>query len=600
MTYPSRDRSGSPTPGRQKYGRVPRRMLACGLLFSLALASGCFEKTSAPAPSEASFGVIKEVAPEALSWDAQIIYSHLVLTEALDKGDMETALAEAEELVKKAPAPEVYIQLSILYERSREPEKALEAISQGAGKYPDNFALHMVWTELLEQHGRQDQALGVIKSFAQQYDKLDAPTHAARLNELGSVRQYTLYLLLNSRRFDEASAYLSGIPQDERTPTLEYYEVVLLRNQGKQQLANSKLLELVKNYPEFTDGWLTLATDMERTGNYKRAVDFYNKALESNPVTEIYLRMLNAQIRSGDVTGAQNQVIASPFSAEVKTQAAVMFMDSKEYKAARAILLTLQNDPYAADDAAMYLGMISYDTGENVDEALGRLQDISPDAANRSRMMYLKALLYIRADDYASAFEAARALRDEYPENRDHWAFLAELANVSKNYKEAEIISREALEEWPEDTSLMYSMAMSLSFQKLNNQAIQVFEDILLLDETNLMAMNALAYTLAEEKRDLPRALALVQRALSREPDNSSILDTLAWVYYQMGNHQDAWKTINRSVAKGVQDAIIWDHYGDIALALNDKSAARMGYAKALELEAENSADIKKKLRNLD
>lgn len=577
---------------------VYKRIIFCALFCALLAAAvpGCAPSSAPPAPPPPQAEERRQVL---LSVDAQIALNHLIMREALDKGDGESAMNALNTLMKLAPAPELYTQKALLLNQAGSVDAAVDSIRQGALKYPDNYNLQMIWAELLQQAGRTEQALGVLGSALARYASMNAAQRRERQDELDNIRQFTVYILLNSRRFDAAEKYLQAVPEREFTPTLLFYEVVLLRNQGKKREGTIKLYELVKNHPDFTDGWLTLAADMEKKGDYRSAVRFYNKALELAPVTEIYLRMLGAQIKSGDIRGAQSQVLSSPFSTEVKIRAAIIFMDAKEYTAARGILLTLQHDPFSADDVAMYLAMVAYDTGKNVKEALGRLRDISADAPNRPRMMYLKALLHIKDNDYPAALEASKTLRDEYPENKDHWAFLAELANVSKNYKLAESVSREALEEWPEDTSIMYSLAMSLALQKKSGPAIQLLDDILLLEEGNVMAMNSLAYTLAEEKRELRRALGLARKALARQPENSSIMDTLAWVYYQLGNHSEAWKLIKKCVVKGVDDAVIWEHYGDIAIAVGDSTRARTGYLRALELEPENKAEIRKKLRNL-
>lgn len=595
--YPNSSSAGGALAASNKLPRSILRALCCVFIAAALLGGAC--SGTAPQQPEAPPKEPLPTPKAELSPEAQIAFNHLSLGEALDKGDNDTAMAALDQLIAMAPSPELYMQRAILYDQAQQRDKAITAAREGAHKYPGDYALHVVWAELLDQSGKADAALAILASFEKRYKAMPRAEQKTRISEIGSLRQFTTYILLNARRFDEASAYIKAVPQNEITPTLLFYEVVLLRNQGQQKLANTKLYELLKNHPDYTDGWLTLASDMEKAGNYKSAVRFYNKALEISPVTEIYLRMLSSRIKSGDAAGAQAQVISSPFSSEVKIQAALLFMDAKEYKSARAILLTLQSDIFAADDVALYLAMISYDTGENVQESLERLQDISPDARNRARMMYLKALLHIRADSYPSALESARALRDEYPENKDHWAFLAELYNVTKNYKQAESVTREALEQWPEDVSLMYSQAMSLSSQKKNSQAIQLLEDILLLDESNNLATNALAYTLAEERRDLNKALLLARKALSRDPENTSIMDTLAWVYYQMGSYDEAWANIRLCVSKGVEDPIIWDHYGDIAMARDDKEAARTGYTRALLHKPENKAEIRKKLGKL-
>ena len=190
-------------------------------------------------------------------------------------------------------------------------------------------------------------------------------------------------------------------------------------------------------------------------------------------------------------------------------------------------------------------------------------------------------------------------LRDEYPDDKNYWSFLADRANSRKQYPLAEQVSREGLEQWPDEVPLLYALAMSLSFQNRNPEAIPVLENILLLDENFVMALNALGYILAEEKRDLERALDLVNKALKQRPDDVNILDSLAWVYYQMRNYQEAWRIIKKCVATDVGEATIWEHYGDIALAVHNKSEASRGYAKALELDADNSTEIRNKLERL-
>lgn len=581
--------------GQRNIGRIILRSLLCALLCTTSCTLySCVGYSPKNQEFESTWSV------EDLSEDAQIAYNHLVLSEALDKGDMPTALLAVDELIRLAPSPDLYIQKALLLSQAERPEEAIASMRSGALEYPNDYSMHTILAELLEQDDRHNEALAVLDGCAARYKSMSPAERKEHQHEIDSLRQFGVYILLNSRRFNEAELRLKAIPAREKTATLLYYEIILLRNQGKERLAQAKLSELVKKYPNFTDGWLTLASDMEKKGNYKGAARFYNKALETSPVTEIYLRMLAAQIKAGDTAQAQSQVISSPFSSEVKIQAAIIFMEAQKYKASRAILLTLQNNIFAADDVTMYLGMIAYDTGEHVPECLERLRNISPDARNRARMMHLKALLHIKDNDYPSALKTATALRDEYPDNRDNWSLLAELANASKNYKLSESVSREALEQWPEDLALMYSLAMSLSGQKHNDQAIPILENILRLDESSIMGQNALAYTLALEKRELSRALMLARRALSGDPENASIIDTLAWVHYQIGNYDEAWKNIKMCVAQDIDDAVVWDHYGDIAKAVGDNAAARTGYTRALSLDHDNSSEIRKKLQSLE
>lgn len=56
--------------------------------------------------------------------------------------------------------------------------------------------------------------------------------------------------------------------------------------------------------------------------------------------------------------------------------------------------------------------------------------------------------------------------------------------------------------------------------------------------------LNYIGYTLAEENRDLPRALKLLNRAIELSPDTDYMLDSLAWAYYRSGEYAKAWDFI--------------------------------------------------------
>lgn len=104
-----------------------------------------------------------------------------------------------------------------------------------------------------------------------------------------------------------------------------------------------------------------------------------------------------------------------------------------------------------------------------------------------------------------------------------------------------------------------------------------------------------MGYTLAEENRDLPRALELIEKAVGIEPDNPYFLDSLAWVHYRMGDLDKAWEIIRQAVSQPVGDPVIWEHYGDIAAAMGKKAEAAAAYGKAIADNPAKAADIRRK-----
>jgi len=125
-------------------------------------------------------------------------------------------------------------------------------------------------------------------------------------------------------------------------------------------------------------------------------------------------------------------------------------------------------------------------------------------------------------------------------------------------------------------------------------------ESILKKEPDNFQALNYVGYTLAEENRDIERAIELLTKANALAPRQFYILDSLAWAHFRAGHLDQAWNLIREATQiDTTDDATVWEHYGDIALAKNIKSEAKNGYKRALAGNPANAADIRKKLESL-
>ena len=130
-------------------------------------------------------------------------------------------------------------------------------------------------------------------------------------------------------------------------------------------------------------------------------------------------------------------------------------------------------------------------------------------------------------------------------------------------------------------------------------QAIATMEKIIAAHPDHDQALNYVGYTLAELGKDLERALVLVQNALKIDPDNAYYLDSLAWVYFKQNKIKLAWEEIKKAVQFTPDDPTIWEHYGDIAKAVNKPELALRGYKKALEFKSKNAKVIKEKISTI-
>ncbi|MDQ3135535.1 MAG: tetratricopeptide repeat protein, partial [Acidobacteriota bacterium] len=123
---------------------------------------------------------------------------------------------------------------------------------------------------------------------------------------------------------------------------------------------------------------------------------------------------------------------------------------------------------------------------------------------------------------------------------------------------------------------------------------------ILTTDPNNATVLNNLGYFLTERNERLNEALEMVKRAVRVEPANASFLDSLGWVYFKLGQLDEAERHLSEAAKRNTRSATIQDHLGDVYQRRGKTADARAAWQKALSLSTEpaETARIKAKLSN--
>jgi tetratricopeptide (TPR) repeat protein len=79
--------------------------------------------------------------------------------------------------------------------------------------------------------------------------------------------------------------------------------------------------------------------------------------------------------------------------------------------------------------------------------------------------------------------------------------------------------------------------------------ALDKYGAVLDVDPDNLLALTSSA-SLRVLNNQLDQALSLAQHAVELAPDNPRAQDTLAWVYYRLGNYRTATEYLKKAVSK--------------------------------------------------
>ncbi len=107
-------------------------------------------------------------------------------------------------------------------------------------------------------------------------------------------------------------------------------------------------------------------------------------------------------------------------------------------------------------------------------------------------------------------------------------------------------------------------------------------------------ALNYLGYSWAERGVRLEDAVGLIRRALAVEPDNPAFLDSLGWCLFKMGLLAESDAVFERTV-QPAQDAVVWEHAGDVVNALGRPEDASRDWEEGLLLDPK-SRSLRKRL----
>jgi tetratricopeptide (TPR) repeat protein len=87
--------------------------------------------------------------------------------------------------------------------------------------------------------------------------------------------------------------------------------------------------------------------------------------------------------------------------------------------------------------------------------------------------------------------------------------------------------------------------------------------------------------------KDMDRALELARRARVALPQNSSVSDTLAWIYYKRSLYDSAAPLLQEAVQAQPDNATYHFHLAAVLSAQGKKSQAKTEMSRALKLNSE-------------
>jgi tetratricopeptide (TPR) repeat protein len=167
--------------------------------------------------------------------------------------------------------------------------------------------------------------------------------------------------------------------------------------------------------------------------------------------------------------------------------------------------------------------------------------------------------------------------------------------------------------------SLRYTL--SGVFTELNqiDKAADELKALLEKEPNNPGYNNDLGFIWADHDMNLPESEKLIRKAIDEDKklklknnpelppekvkENPSYLDSLGWVLFKQKKYKEALTHLSAATKEEPESVEIWDHLGDVHMALGEKADAVAAWKKGLELkgdskrEQQRKAEIEKKLK---
>jgi tetratricopeptide (TPR) repeat protein len=127
---------------------------------------------------------------------------------------------------------------------------------------------------------------------------------------------------------------------------------------------------------------------------------------------------------------------------------------------------------------------------------------------------------------------------------------------------------QKARETMPESGMVLTTLGLAFDHAGRTPEAKQIYEAALKLDPSNGVALNNLAFLLAEHNGDLDEALTKGTRAKQLMPNLAEVSDTLGWIYLIKNLSDDAVRIFQELVTNHPNQSTYRYH---LAMALNQK-----------------------------
>ena len=405
------------------------------------------------------------------------------------------------------------------------------------------------------------------KSYESLVTTLDRIEELDGKSEQISMEKFRAYLQLDNmeKAFSEIQSLVDEYPYDMRYRTV--LGDVYLSN-GRNDEALKVYQDILKEEPDYAPAMVSLASYYQKTGQdslYDMQID--SILVNENVDTKLKLDFMRQLIMKSEQTDRDSTKIIRLFetiltrkqpNADVPMLYAQYLITKKMEKESVPVLnKVLSLDPENKPARLQLLGYAIRDN--NLDEVIRVATPATVYNPDAMEFYYYLGLAHYQKDETDKALEVFNKGVQQINEKSDK--------NIASDF---------------------YSILGDLYHSReMKAEAYAAYDSSLVYNPNNINTLNNYAYYLSVERTNLDKAEEMSFITVKAEPENSTYLDTYAWILFEKGRYTEARIYIEQAMKNGGDSSqVIVEHCGDIYYKLGEKDKALELWKKALNIEA--------------
>jgi len=525
---------------RPQPGHTPGPELDAGLLYEILVAEIAYEGRNYAVAAAEYLKLAKSTA------DAR--FAENATRSAILDEDLETADAATKQWIELAPTDVRAREIALsIYVRSGREDEALQQLDELLRLYsPDTEKSITMLITLLTTEPDQIAVLNMLKRYTTQHP-----------DEIEVLYAYGYFAMRTSRPSIaiQAMDHVLKVQPDSERALVVKAQILLLENDVDGALAF--LDTAVDRLPDSVRLHLAYARALVRKEKFDEAWQQFHKASELDPD-----------------------------NLESKLAMGILSLELDRIDEARTILVPLTMREGVDQAARFYMGRLEVGQGK-IDEAVKWYRQVTEGEHYFDAQRQIAIALSKEGELDAARAQLHSIKNTTAAQQVELYIDESNFLTDADRSKEAYSVLTRALDEFVDNTKLLYQRAMvAVNLNRIDDLERDL-RRLLKIEPDNAHAWNALGYTIADRTTRYQEALRYIRRAMNLKPDDHFILDSYGWVQYRLKNYDTAITYLRRALDER-DDAEIAAHLGEVLWVSGKTDEARKIWNAALEKSPDN------------